>query len=82
MKNKIVVCMGSSCYLRGNRDTLEIIKRYIAENNFDADIELKGALCEEKCKYGPNIRINDMLYSNVEPNTVTDILNHCFKAEK
>ena len=79
MENKkINICMGSSCAARGNTRNLELIRTYIREAGLEAQIELGGTLCQGKCKEGPNITINDVLYSEVDSNSLIDILNHCF----
>ena len=37
---KITVCMGSSCFARGNDQNLEFIEKYIKEKGLEAEIEL------------------------------------------
>ena len=73
-KYNIKVCMGSSCFARGNQQNLAFIEEYIKENNLDADIELIGGLCEEKCESGPNIYINDNFYNEVDEDKLKQIL--------
>ena len=36
MTNEIKICMGSSCFARGNNENLEIIETFIKENNLEA----------------------------------------------
>ena len=50
---QIKICLGSSCYSRGNNVHLEVIKKYIAENHLEAEISFSGHLCEELCSSGP-----------------------------
>ncbi len=38
MKSKIRICMGSSCFRRGNRKNLEFIETYIEEHGYAADV--------------------------------------------
>ena len=64
-KYTITVCMGSSCFARGNDTNLAFLEDYIKENNLDAEIELAGTRCEGKCASGPNISINGVEYNNV-----------------
>ncbi len=61
----VVVCMGSSCFSRGNSLTLKLLQDYIHENGIEDRVELKGSLCEDCCKCGPNITINGARYSEV-----------------
>lgn len=73
-KHNIKVCMGSSCFARGNLDNLNFLETYIKENNLEADIELTGALCQEKCSSGPNIYIDDVLYSEINQEKLENLL--------
>ncbi len=76
---RIVVCMGSSCFSRGNNKNLEVIKDYIRRNNLNCSVNVSGNLCEDKCSKGPNVKINERLYSEVEPNMLLEILNHTLR---
>ena len=71
---EIVVCMGSSCFARGNREHLRIIEAYLAEQGLQAEVRLSGSRCEERCADGPNLRINGVLYSGVDAGMVLDLL--------
>jgi len=73
-KTTITVCMGSSCFARGNAENLEYIENYVKENNLDINIELCGSRCENKCAQGPNILINEKMYHNVSKETLKTIL--------
>lgn len=75
---EIVVCMGSSCYSRGNNETLTIIKDFLIENGLDNQVVFKGELCSGLCKNGPNLRIGKSIYSTVDSVSVTAILAEHF----
>ena len=62
---QIKICLGSSCYSRGNNVHLEVIKKYIAENHLEAEISFSGHLCEELCSSGPILRIDEKVYKEV-----------------
>ncbi len=70
----ISICMGSSCYPRGNRETLEKLKVYISENKLEDQIIMKGNLCEGLCKDGPNIRINGVIYHDIDYYSVLKVI--------
>jgi NADH:ubiquinone oxidoreductase subunit E len=72
---KITVCMGSSCFARGNAENLAFIENFIKENNLDAKIDLCGSRCENKCAIGPNIIINEKPYQEVDIDKLVNILN-------
>lgn len=74
MENVIKICMGSSCFSRGNRENLGIIKQYINDNDLDAKIILIGNLCEGRCNLGPNLFLNGTLFSNIRPENIENFL--------
>ena len=77
MDNKvnITVCLGSSCYARGNEEHLNFIEDYIEKYNLDAKVDIAGPRCEGKCALGPNITINGKLYSGVTQEQLKEILD-------
>jgi NADH:ubiquinone oxidoreductase subunit E len=75
---KISICMGSSCFARGNEANLRIIESYIKENGNDIDVDLRGSRCEGLCSEGPIIRVGEKLYKNVDSGTMLDILAQNF----
>lgn len=75
-KISITVCMGSSCFSRGNANNAEIIQKFIDDHNLFGTVSVKGCLCEGECKSGPHIRINEKLYSDVSPEGLEDLLGH------
>lgn len=64
-KVTLELCMGSSCFARGNKEILQAIEGFIGEKGLDDRIELEGHLCMGKCAQGPNLRINGVDYSSV-----------------
>ncbi len=74
MKPRIKICMGSSCFRRGNRKNLEYIERYLEENDCTAEVELVGSRCEEQCRKGPNLQINGQMFHEVNLEILVDLL--------
>lgn len=70
----ITVCMGSSCFGKGNSASAEFITRFIEEHNLQDRVEVSGCLCCNSCARGPNIKINDTLISGVSEQTLADII--------
>ena len=75
---QIRICLGSSCYSRGNNIHLEVIRKYIAENQLEAVISFSGHLCEELCNSGPILRIDDKIYKEVTLSGLYRILQEEF----
>ena len=74
-KINITVCMGSSCFARGNQQNLDFIEDFVTKNNLDADVDLVGARCENKCASGPNVIINGVEYNNVTEEKLEKVLS-------
>ena len=55
---EIIICMGSSCFSRGNQENLEIVKNWLSLHDVNAVVKLRGTLCTDSCSTGPNICIN------------------------
>jgi NADH:ubiquinone oxidoreductase subunit E len=73
-KSKINICLGSSCFSRGNKANLEVIQNYLKDNHLEADVHFSGHLCEERCSKGPIISINDRVYEEVTLSRLHKIL--------
>ncbi len=77
MKHSIVICMGSSCFARGNKKNLALIEEYLRKNQIDC--QLTGRGCAGKCRSGPNIRIDGVDYERVDAETLIDLLDSKLK---
>ena len=71
----ITICMGSSCFSRGNKQVLQIIKDYLAEKDLDAQILFKGSHCMNTCEHGPVVQIDSVSYQQVGSSNIIDILD-------
>lgn len=61
----ITVCMGKSCYVRGNQENLVYIEGFLRERGLDVRVDLRGKRCGESCESGPHIRIGNWGYGDV-----------------
>ena len=77
-KRQIRICLGSSCFSRGNNVNLGVIKKYLSENHLEAHVDFCGHLCEEMCNKGPIIRIDDKVYEEVNLSLLYKILQEEF----
>lgn len=78
---QVTLCMGSSCFARGNNRNLEVARTYLAANRQCECVKLSGHLCEGMCKNGPNVLIGGRLYHQVDPVALVSLLGHHLKAE-
>lgn len=78
-RRRISICLGSSCFARGNNANLEVIKQYLKDNGLEAEITFSGRLCENTCNRGPVVCIDDQVYENVNRSLLHKILEEEFK---
>ena len=80
-KPQITICMGSSCFARGNEKNLQVLEKFLQDRNLrdEVDVELGCSLCREKCSQGPNILVNGKEYHAVDPGMMYEILRELFK---
>ena len=72
MKHTIVICMGSSCFARGNKRNLKIIEEYLAGHRIDCTLTGRG--CVGKCRTGPNLSIDGENFVRVDSESLIDLL--------
>lgn len=74
MKKQIIICMGSSCFSRGNDRNLETIEEFINQHNLTEEVDLRGSRCEGRCSHGPNIRIEHQVISHMDKGDLLEVL--------
>lgn len=61
----IEICVGSSCFVKGSNQLVEMLKKYIEENHLEDKIQLKGAFCMGQCAKGLGVRVDGKLLEGV-----------------
>ena len=79
-KVKIELCMGSSCFARGNSGVLQAIETFAQETGSGDRIELEGHLCLGKCNSGPHITIDGETYSCLDEECIIDLIRKKLEA--
>ncbi|MBO8436198.1 MAG: (2Fe-2S) ferredoxin domain-containing protein [Spirochaetes bacterium] len=74
-KLRVELCMGSSCFARGNSTILMSLEELVEQNGLAGRIDLEGHLCLGKCNSGPHIKIGETEYSGIsDPEAVFDLI--------
>mgnify|MGYP002518506658 CR=1 FL=1 len=60
---KIMVCIGSSCHLKGSRQVVEQLQYLIAENGLKDKVELCGTFCMGRCQEGVCVTVDGDFFS-------------------
>lgn len=70
----IEICLGSSCFSRGNREVVQVLREYLRKNHLDDKVVLKGARCMDRCSEGPFIIINGKTFTSIGLQDIEKIL--------
>jgi NADH:ubiquinone oxidoreductase subunit E len=74
----IIICMGSSCFARGNRSHLTFLERFLEERGLRRYVEIRGSRCEDLCADGPTITIDGTRYCGLDEGLLMDVLDQHF----
>ncbi|MEG1710653.1 MAG: (2Fe-2S) ferredoxin domain-containing protein [Clostridia bacterium] len=70
---KLLVCVGSSCHLKGSYDVItkmqELIKKYDVEDK----IELAASFCLGNCATGVTMKADEIFLHHVNAENVEDV---------
>lgn len=73
------ICLGSSCFSRGNKAIVKIIDEYIRKNNLSEQVYFHGGHCFSKCEKGPSLLANGKYYNNLSEDSIKEVLYELFK---
>lgn len=76
IRKEIRICMGSSCFSRGNKETLQVIQSYLKEHHLEREVVLKGNHCFDQCSEGPILKVGSSIYKHVTAETALEILEN------
>lgn len=65
---KVIICIGSSCHLKGSRQVVEKLQALVKENHLEDKVELGGTFCMGDCVNGVNVTVDGEKHS-VSPDT-------------
>jgi NADH:ubiquinone oxidoreductase subunit E len=71
---EIVVCLGSSCFARGNSAILAVLQQYVQSKGPNSSVRLAGCLCQDQCKQGPNLKIGGEFHHNITAASLRELL--------
>jgi len=85
-KNLIRVCLGTACYVRGGKQVLDSIRKYlgidVGQTTPDKQFSLEVARCFGACGLAPAITVNDDVHQRVKSAKVHEILDAYRKAPR
>jgi len=79
---EIMICLGSSCFARGNSDNLALINAHVQSHGLKASIRMTGKLCQDECMQGPNLSIGGKTYHGVTATKLRELLEQLGKSSR
>ncbi|MPN29228.1 NADP-reducing hydrogenase subunit HndA [bioreactor metagenome] len=84
-RHTVSVCLGTACFVKGADKILEEFKKNleieVGETTPDGMFSIEATRCLGVCALAPVVRIDDQIFSNVEPSQVKGIIER-IKTEK
>lgn len=74
-KKEIIICLGSSCFARGNKNIVKIINDYLKIRNLSGNVHFRGERCFDDCSKGPVLKIDGKVFEKVDEKQVTELLD-------
>jgi NADH:ubiquinone oxidoreductase subunit E len=78
-KKEVVICLGSSCFARGNRTTVNLINEYLRTHNLLGSVNFHGGHCFGRCAKGPVLKIDEEFNEKLVSDSVNSLLDKFFK---
>ena len=73
--DEIKICLGSSCFARGNREMVNEVKNFLEKNHISEKVVFRGSHCLGNCENGPNMKINDDVIGDINKARVKEELS-------
>ncbi len=62
----VQVCVGSSCYLKGSAEIVELIQKAVQDSGIGDEVTLAGSFCIGKCnRVGVTVQVDDEIYTGI-----------------
>ena len=62
----VQVCVGSSCYIKGSQDIIELLKKAVTDNHLEDEVTLAGSFCTGKCnRIGVSFTVDDEVSTGI-----------------
>jgi len=73
-KTEIRICLGSSCFARGNKKMVQVIQQFLTQNHLEEKVIFHGSHCFGHCGEGPMIQIGEELMHSQDPEEMKRLL--------
>ncbi len=81
-KNKVSVCLGTNCYLKGSQEVLNTLLYHIQATGLENLVDVRAAFCMEECEHGPNAIVNGEHVHECMAGNIIEKLNERIESEE
>jgi len=78
-KKEVVICLGSSCFARGNKQLVKIVNDYLRDRNLLNDVRFHGERCFGQCAVGPSLKLDGILKERLDEESLIVVLDEFFE---
>lgn len=78
-KKEVVICLGSSCFARGNKQLVKIVNDYLRDRNLLNEVRFHGQRCFGQCAVGPSMKLDGKLLERLDEESVVAFLDEFFE---
>ena len=72
----VQICIGSSCYIKGSQELVELMEKAIAEHHLEDVVVLTGSFCTGRCnRIGVTIQVNDDVHVGITRDNFYEFFN-------
>ena len=72
----VLICVGSSCHLKGSHELVELFQNAIDENHLEGIVSLSGSFCTGKCnRVGVTVTVDDEIYPGITKENFKEFFN-------
>lgn len=77
-RNKVTVCRGTACHVRGGRGVLRVVQKILGlqdgQTSEDYEYSLETVACLGACALSPVMVVNENIYGRMNPKRIENIL--------
>jgi NADH:ubiquinone oxidoreductase subunit E len=82
IKKEVVICLGSSCFARGNKQLVKIVNDYLRDRDLLNEVRFHGQRCFGECAAGPSMKLDGILLEQMDEVSVIEKLDDFFGTVK
>lgn len=72
----VLLCVGSSCHLKGAPELVELFQKAIEENHLEGLVTLSGSFCTGQCnRVGVTVTVDDEVFPGITKESFKDFFN-------